>query len=343
MRSQSSLVRARWWMCVPVMFACLIVVDFALALWWHPHPTRLPEQFSAAYLKQYVDGGRGQAPIVVLGDSVLWGYKLPADQAAAAVVARRFGTTPFINLSYEGGSSANSYFMLRYVLAEGVRPRFVLVGINSKETNEADSAYNRLQPALERDVIPFLGADDRKRLALSSIGGVPGDLDEAVARFWRLYRFRTDIREQLFETDDASLALRDEVQRLTGSAALQDAAHRPTVDKFLGTYDLGPLTPNNVDAIYLAKLVALIRSNHIPAVAFLTPTNHRLLSEYIDAPEYDARLDILAGIVRHAGIRVLDLDESMKGSEFIDNDHLTEAGNEHLASLLLPVVRGLAR
>ncbi len=336
----AKVVQARWFLCLPVALLCLALADLSLALFWHPHPARLPEQFSAAYLHQYVDDEHDKPPVVVLGDSVLWGYKLPTHDAAATIIARHISPTPLINLSYEGGSDANSYFMLRYVLSQGVRPRLVLFGINSKETNQADSAYNQLQPSLERDVLPILTASDKTLLTLSSTGGgLPLQLEYAVAKIWLLYRYRTDIREQLFGTDDASLAFRDEVQRLTGSAALQAEEHKPTPDKFLGTYDLGPLTPDNVDAIYLVKLVALLKSNGIPAVAFLTPTNHQLLSEYIDVPEYNAKLKAIAAIVKHGGIPVLDLDKSMHGSEFIDNDHLTAAGNEHLAALLLPAVK----
>jgi hypothetical protein len=334
----AKIVRARWWLCIPVALLCLVLVDAALRLWWHPHPGRLPEQFSAAYLQRYVDDERGRAPVVVLGDSVLWGYKLPAPEAAATLLASRIAPRPLINLSYEGGSSANSYFMLRYVLSRGIRPSLVVLGVNSKETNEADSAYNRLEPALERDVLPLMDASDRKLLVLSATGGLPIDLEQAVERVWLLYRYRTDIREQLFGTDDASLAFRDLIQRLTGSAALQAADHRPTADKFLGTYDLGPLTSDNVDAKYLKALADLLRSNHIPTVAFLTPTNHQLLADYINAPEYDAKLHALSAILRRDGISVLDLDRSMRGSEFIDNDHLTEKGNEHLATSLYPYV-----
>ncbi|MDQ2993299.1 MAG: hypothetical protein M3R30_10865 [Candidatus Eremiobacteraeota bacterium] len=339
MADRVALVRARWWLCIPTTFVILALVDVAIALFWHPNPSRLPEQFSASYLERYVDLERGRHPVVFLGDSVLWGYRLPAGDVAAELIARDVGPVPVLNLSYEGGSSANSYFVLRYLLSRGIVPRAIVLGINSKVTNVADSAYRRLQPSVETAVLPLLSASDRHVLDLSSKDDLPARLDRMVADLWTLYRYRTDLREQFFGTDDASLAVRDEVRRLTGSARLEALAHSPTADKFLGTYDLSPIAADNVDAIYLRKLAALIERERIPAVAFLTPANHALLHDYIDDPAYAANVAALARMIRRPGTTVLDLDRAIPAAEFIDNDHLTEAGNRRLAALLLPAVR----
>ncbi len=342
MDAHASIVRAKWWICIPVALAVLAIVDAAV-LAWHPHPARLPEQFSSAYLERYIDDGRDARPVVVLGDSVLWGYRLTAERTAASLLARAVAPVPVMNLSYEGGSSVNSYFMLRDVLARGVRPRLVVLGINSKETNPADSAYDRLQPALARSVEASIGTADARLLATPAPAGVAGVLGRAVERVWPLYRFRVDLREAFFGSDDASLAAKAAVAALTGSAALQAAAHRPTADKFLGTYDLAPLASKNVDAVYLRKLAALLASERIPTVAFLTPTNHRLLADYIDAPEYDAKLRALAAIPRARGIAVADFDRAIPAVDFFDNDHLTACGNERLAALLAPLARRALR
>ena len=61
--------------------AALILLDLVFRALWHPHPTRLPEQFSTPYLNAYIDAERGAAPVLVLGDSALWGYELPATAA----------------------------------------------------------------------------------------------------------------------------------------------------------------------------------------------------------------------------------------------------------------------
>ncbi|HEY5257722.1 MAG TPA: hypothetical protein VIJ12_05020 [Candidatus Baltobacteraceae bacterium] len=317
---------------------CLAIVDGGL-WFWKPAPSRLPEQFSAAYLQRYVGELRGRRPIVFLGDSVLWGYRLPADDAAASLLRHRFPNQPIVNLSYEGGSSANTYFMLRYLLAGGVRPALVVFNVNSKETNSADSAYSRLHPSLEADVAPLLSASDRKLLTLQPPPTLALHLEYAVADVWQLYRYRTDLREALFGTDDAAGAARDWIQQLTGSANLQAQAHRPTPDKFLGTYDLAPLDRDNVDFTYLKRIAALLRAQRIPTVAFLTPTNHALLSDYIGVPEYGQKLQQLAEALREPNVTVFNWDRSMRTDEFLDNDHLTIEGNRRLATMLAPAMR----
>lgn len=337
-RSHVNVAGARWWLSIPVALLCLFFLDNVLAL-WNPHIDRLPEQFSAAFLQRYVDEQHARSPVLVLGDSVLWGYKIGSRDAAATLLKRRLRNENVVNLSYEGGSSANTYFMLRYALSRGVRPRAVIFNINSKETNPADSAYKRLHPSLERLVLPLLSPVDRKSLKFQPEPTISGRLDEIVSRVWRLYRYRVDLRQALFGHDDAATALRDGIQNLTGSARLQYEAHRPTADRFLGTYDLGVLDSSNVDFFYLKKLTALLRRQNIPAIAVLTPTNHRLLHDYIDAPEYDAKLRQMAGAVSREHIKVLNLDRAIPASEFIDNDHLTPQGNKRFESLLESAVR----
>ncbi|HVS46303.1 MAG TPA: hypothetical protein VMS32_06505 [Verrucomicrobiae bacterium] len=336
--ADNGITQARWWLCVPVALLCLLLVDVGLSF-WRPAPERLPEQFSSAYLQRYVVGQRGRSPIVFLGDSMLWGYRLRSDDAAASLLRRQFSHQPIVNLSYEGGSSANTYFMLRYLLASGVRPALVVFNVNSKETNIADSAYSRLHPSLEALVTPLLSSADRKLLTLQPAPTLGSHLEADVASVWQLYRYRTDLREALFGTDDAAGALRNWLQELTGSAALQAQAHRPTTGKFLGTYDLAPLGSDNVDFTYLKKISALLRTERISAVAFLTPTNHVLLNDYIGVPEYDQKLRQLETALRQPGTTVLNLDRTMLTDEFLDNDHLTVEGNRRLAALLAPAMQ----
>ena len=334
----AELVRARWWLAVPVALFCLAFVDVLLGL-WRPHPVRLPEQFSAAYLKRYVDEQRGNRPVVFLGDSVFWGYKFPARDAVPSRIMRDFPRVPMTNLSYEGGSSVNSYFMLRYVLSRGVRPRLVVFNVNSKETNTADSAYRRLHPSLEILVAPMFTSHDRHTLDLQQPLTFAQRLVSFVERYWRLYRYRVDLREAFFGTDDAATALKNFSQKLTGSAHLQALAHRPTPDRFLGTYDLGPLSAGNVDFTYLRKLSDLLHAANIPAIAILTPTNHRLLHDYIDVPEYDARLNRMRIALEASGVRVINDDRMISSRDFLDNDHLTPAGDRKFARILSPVLR----
>lgn len=230
----------------------------------------------------------------------------------------------------------NSYFMLRYLLMSGVRPALVVFDVNSKETNSEDSAYRRLHPSLEQNVSSMLDSADRKRLSLLPAPSPASRLESGVSAIWALYRYRVDLREELFGVDDAATALAHRIQGATGSERLQELEHRPTADKFLTTYDLNALEPDNVDYYYLRKLALLVKSERLHAIAVLTPTNHQLLHDYIDSPEYDAKLAQLAAPLKLAGITTLNFDRSVPPEEFLDNDHLTIAGNRRFARLLAP-------
>lgn len=338
MSNHNPLVHARWWLSLPVTLLCLVVVDLAL-LFWQPTPERLPPQFSSRYLARYISAIHGSPKVVFLGDSVLWGYRVDPNNAASSILAHRLPHVRVMNLSYEGGSSVNSYFMLRYLLRSGIRPSLVIFNVNSKESNPLDKSYRRLNPALERLVRPMLGAADRKQIALSAPADYQAKLQLAFENVWALYAYRSDLREFIFGADDAATALRDALSRITGSAKRQAEAHRPTPERFLGTYDLSPLTDKNVEYIYLKELGALLSRERIAGIAILTPTNHRLLSEYIDSPGYSAKLRQLTRPLAADGIPVLDYDTVMRPDEFLDNDHLTPAGNQHLEQLLEPEVR----
>jgi hypothetical protein len=274
---------------------------------------------------------------VVVGDSALWGYRVEPWQAAVSILGR--SALPVENFAFEGGSPANAYASLRLMQSQGVRPKAVLFNVNLKEFNAADSAYQTLYPGLEQLVWQDLTTDERALLKPTRHPSFDARADATLDSFWALYGMRADIREQLFGTPDAVTAIRNGIERLSGEAALAGAAHVPTPEKFMGTYDLSPLSDANVEVIFLKKFVTLLEHEHIPAVAILTPTNHGLLHDYIDTPDYDSQLAFVTALMRKHGIRVLNYDRAFQPGEFFDNDHLTVEGNERLGALLRKDVR----
>jgi hypothetical protein len=315
----------------------LAAADIATARLF-PHLSRLGPDFSSAYLSRVAREDRSNSKILVLGDSVLWGYRLTPDQSAASILAR--AGWPIENLSYEGGSAPNTYALLRFLLSNGVRPRAVIFNVNLKEFNVNDSAYQKLHPAVEALAWPLLSDADRKSLIATSPQTLDARIDRALAGVWFLYGARSDIRDYLFrDKSDAATFVRDAVEAISGTAARDAVLHQPTADKFIGTYDLTELSSSNVGVHFLEELADLLHENSIPAFAILTPTNHTLLHDYIDGPEYAAQLTYVTRLLQSRGIGVLNYDRSFGTGSFIDNDHLTAPANRQLAAAIARDVR----
>ncbi len=297
---------------------------------------RLDDNFSGAYLARIIQRGEPANSTVFLGDSVLWGYRLPAADAAPSLLAKR--GYRISNLSFEGGSMANTYALLRLLETENVKPRAVVFNVNVKEFNSADSAYRTLYPALETLAWNDLAPDERALLVSTQKQTLDASIDRAVSKVWALYGMRADLRELLFAHVDAVTAVQDAIDNASGKNARTEAAHIPTADRFEGTYDLSPLTQDNIEVVFLRKTVALLHAWGVPAIAILTPTNHALLHDYIDAPEYQDQLAYITKILRPT-VRVLDYDRSFSAQQFLDNDHLTAAGNRRFAQMLAPYLQ----
>ncbi len=301
-----------------------------------PSLHRLTTNFSSAYLQREIVTMSAEPPgIVFSGDSVLWGYRLPVGVTTAGIMRER--GYPIRNLAFEGGSPANTYAVLRLLVNAGIRPRLFVFNVNQKEFNPADSAYNTLHPALQESVQPIMSESDLALLSRKPVAQtVDARIDRAVSATFALYGMRADLRETLFGDVDAIHALDRLVKSISGAAAKEESEHVPTRDKFEGTYALDKLDKDNVSMHFLAETIALLQANHQPALAILTPTNHRLLHEYIDVPQYAANLSSTSRMLEAGGIRVLDCDRRFRASEFLDNDHLTAAGNRKLAALIEP-------
>lgn len=330
----------RWWISLPVVFVLLLLLDAGVRA-WNPLPSRLPENVSAAYVDRYVREFSGRANVVALaGDSAIWGYKVAAAEALGARIAAAVPRASVLNLSVEGGSPANSYVAVRGALARGVRPELVVLNLNLKEFSPNDRSYQRILPAFE-PIAQSFATEDRAGMEFSDKHETA--LAQFVERYWAFYRFRTDLRQALFGGADFASWLAARAKNLSGLAAREAVEAAPTADRYLGTYDLSPIDDANVSFGYLRRTLAMLRRERIPVLAFLTPTNHGLLHDTIDAPEYTANLRTLADRVRAAGGLVIDEDRAFLQGDFIDNDHLTPPALQRLAAALAPAIERTLR
>ena len=332
--------RTPWWVAFATVFVLLALLDGLLRL-WSPHPARFAENFSPAYLNR-VAGALADRKnlIIVMGDSVVRGYHIRENETAVALLRERFAHYEVINLAFDGGSVTNSELLLRYLLWRGVHPRLVVFNVNMKEFNPADNAYVRIHPALGVAASGVLTETDRHALQFAPVGGdLNSQLGIFMERCWAFYAYRVDLRMRIFGTDDMASALSDEAAYLAGSAQRKEALHRVTAQRFFATYDLTPLDSTNVAYQRLASLGSTLRRERIPAIAFITPTNHQLLHAYIDNPDYVYNVKQVERLLRSYRVRVSNLDAAIPAQEFIDNDHMTPSGNLRLANLLAPRIR----
>ena len=304
-----------------------VIFDFTF-----PHFERLRYNFSAAYLSREARALANTAPIVVLGDSVLWGFGVRESQTAVALL--HDGDPRWHNLAYAGGGPVNTLAMLRFLLHAGVKPQLVVFNVNEKQFNVEDSAYQRLHPAVEE--VAWADLNPAERAPLIPVLAATNDarIDRMLSHVWHFYGMRADVKDAMFGDTDMAHEVEAAIERLSGAAADLDAAHRPTPEKFEGTYDLAPIGKDNISFNALLRIGALLRLERIPALAILTPTNHKLLHEFIDDPEYQRNVAKVRDSLRRDGIRVLDVDAAFPAVDFIDNDHLTVAGHRKLAQLI---------
>ena len=296
-------------LCVTILL--IVIENVALAAYF-PHLRRVTTDFSPAYLDREVEAVKGgPAATVFLGDSVLWGYRLPPDVIAVSLLQEQGCHCP--NFAFKSGNPANDYALMRVFVARGIRPRVVVIEVNQAVLNQADNEYQTLHPAIAALAAPLMTPQERALLTMPS---PPTAFERAASSLSVLYAMRSDIRETVF------------------GDVPPPPAQPLTPDLFEGTYDLAPLTPKNVGVTFLAKTADLLRTAGIPAVAFLTPTNHRLLHDYIDNKQYRANEAYLTALLSGRGLRVVDFDRAVPTAEFLDNAHLTIAGQRRLSTLL---------
>ncbi|HZO94686.1 MAG TPA: hypothetical protein VFB22_13100 [Candidatus Baltobacteraceae bacterium] len=317
-----------------VSAALLLLTDLLLGA-WRPGGLRLPSHFSGDYLRSYALEHAAGPGLVVLGDSEMWGYGVAAAASPVAQLERTLGR-PVDNLTYEAETPINEDFVLRLLLAHGIRPRAVIVEINSASFNETAVEYDRLNAALAEVALPALlepfdagRLDDAQRTHVPT----PGErLDRFVAAHWRLYGRRVDLHQALFGDADLAGALFARVHPLlqpndaTGSG------------RYAAMYDLTPLDRDNVDFAYAGHLFAMLAKHRIPGIVLLPPVNHALLHRYVDNAAYDANRRRVARLAQASGLAVLDLDRLLPSQDFIDNTHLNAAGGDRLARAIAPHV-----
>lgn len=304
---------------VLVAMAILFAQNVAIGAYFRGLP-RLAADFSPVYLQRELNRlASGPAQTLFLGDSVVWGYGVKPEQTAVAIL-RSHGCS-CSNLAFKGGSPPNYYAMVRVIEAANVRPKGIVLEINQKVFSEGDSAYRKLHPGVAGLAEPLLRGERNALVLPASAAGIDARLDRTLSQASLLYAMRSDLRESLYGDPDGAVT-----------------APAPAAALFQASYDLTPLSNANVGVRFLLETLSAAREARIPVVAFMTPTNHVMLHEFIDNADYRANGEFLKRLLVSHGARVVDLDGAFPAREFIDNDHLTSAGQRRLAAALEPAL-----
>jgi hypothetical protein len=235
------------------------------------------------------------------------------------------------NLAYEAETPINADFVLRYLLAHGLRPRAVLVELNPASFNQTAAAYDTLNATLAELTVPALVEPfDRGKLNDAALQPLsPADrLDRFVAEHWLLYGSRVDVHQALFGDADLASALHRRVEPL-----LQPSP-QPRAAPYAATYDLTPLDAGNVSYAYAEHLFQTLAARHIPAIVVLPPVNHTILHAYIDNAAYAGNLRRISHLAASYHLTVVNVDGLLGGRYFLDNTHVNRAGAARFAQAL---------
>jgi hypothetical protein len=312
---------ARWFVLAICSLVALFAVIATVALQnvllyrYFPVLPRLTTDFSPTYLRRDLRHLASAPPrVVFLGDSVLWGYGITARQTAVTLLVSQGCSC--VNLGFKAANPPNYYVLARLFQIYGVRPKYVVIEVNQKVLNSADSYYRTLHPAVADLGAQTLSNQDARLLDAHSHRDGRASFLSALSRYSLLYAMRSDIRETWFG---------EEASAKRGT---------PTADQLIGTYDLSPLDDRNVGVHFLIETLDALHAAGVPVLAFTTPTNHKLMRDYINVPEYRSNNAYLLRLIRAHFARALNLDAAFPADEFIDEAHLTSAGQRRLSVVI---------
>ncbi len=318
---EAAAARRRTLTCAAIAVATALVLSIAQNIavaTFFPRTSRLATSFSTAYLRRELSAlAATPGQTVFLGDSILWGFRLPPRDTAVAVLDERGCACR--NLAYKHAGPANFYALVRILQGYGIRPRAVVIEVNREVFSPDTAGYRSLAGPVAQLSAPFVTAEDRATF-VSARAGLHAQLDRALASLSLLYAMRLDIREAIYGDNDPA---------------------PPPLDPQLGRllYDLPQLDEKNVSVRYLEKTVALLRAAGTPVVAFLVPVNHAAIDGLVDRARFRANSRYLEGVLARGGAHVLDLESSFTAGEFVDEAHLNAQGQRRLASILANALR----
>lgn len=301
-------------------------------------------------------GGPADAlDVVLIGDSVLGSVNnAPGERLAdylGPALGEAVGQRPVrvFSLAAGGAHASDVYGLVRRLLvrleATPAQTRNLVVVLSSNVVffSRRQSQPTMLAPCLLdgiRDAYPL-----RRQLSLPV---EPSPLERRLASWlashFYLYQQRRKLAESWFGGPPRQ-ALRESLQRGLRRGLTPDEPRELgnrswrlrglSGESYAPNYDFIP--PASKDALnYRAteELAAWLgRHPELPVLVMLNPQNHALVGAYTRRAEYQALTAAIESSFRGQGVRYVsyDRDPGISPEMFLDNDHLTAAGNRALA------------
>ncbi len=304
--------------CIALLAVLLLVAlqDLAIATLF-PLQSRFAGNFSAAYLKRYIEGLADLEPqTMFMGDGLLAGFRLRPQDTAVAILSQEGCACR--NLAFSHGGPVDYYALALLLRAGRIHPKTVVLEINQAQYKPSYYGYRRMPGAVGELAWPLLAPADRAVLEEPRIG-LRRRLERALAPLTPLFAMRADIRDALFGAADPK-------------PPPMSAGDRSRL------YAVPPLDASNLSVRYLSAALELLRGMGTPVAAFAAPVNHGAFGPAAASDAYRANGAYLRNLLVARGARFVDLDGALGSADFEDEVHLNAAGQRHLAALLEPLV-----
>lgn len=372
-----------------VSLAFFFFISNFLAEWYVYHQMGFDNNFrfeDGAHVKSdvlnlYVDYAARQkgTKIAVIGDSVVQGAGVPErNQTITAHLQEELRGSylpdaKVFNFGFPGGRPADLFMAVKQLHQAGAVQLFVI-----------NISYPFFSDEMAKDPLlyfkvwrPQLAEDQKKELKVpaevpaaqpvktdsteaTGSSAVETFLQEKVAEYWSVYRFRQELNRFLFGGQPAVKSKEYFDRTFKGEMPeveqVEDPAQEPLSEKDRPENKYNVWTSfawsdqdrehlkkvfnvtgrDNVDFKYYRELCRYLQENRIPAVIFMSPVNHALLQRYhlLDYNDYKKNTAVIAQVARQRGITFLNYQEAVSPNLFHDSLHLLDSGNATTARLL---------
>jgi lysophospholipase L1-like esterase len=275
----------------------------------------------------------GVRRVVLLGGSSTFGWGVNDDETVGAALRSilgsdaRVGSLEVINAAFDGYDSYQLVERLRSDVV-ALRPDVVVVNAGANDVRSAG-----IRAIADGDERTLIWAEPMRHARAMRDRGGPS-IGERVMHAWFTLRFALLVRDRL-------LALARGGRGADGSPPPASPPHWDSADYFeRNLRTIGRIAARHGFALVLSSEPSALRLRHAPGETSTISywhVNAGVTALYRDT--LSMRMSRVAGDLERAGQRVAFVRAAVPAAGFLDDVHLTPAGNRALAEALAPAIR----